>query len=350
MNYRLLGKSGLRVSEISLGTMTLGHNAWGWGATPEDSLEILKSYAEAGGNFIDTACNYQNGQSESIIGEFMKGDRDRYVVATKYTLRDHRYPDDPNNGGNHRKNLMRTVYDSLERLDTKYIDVLYLHMWDGTTGLEEVMKSLNSLVDSGKVNYIAISDTPAWVVARANTIAEFRGYEPFTAYQFPYSLISRDPENEIMPFSQQMDLAMTTWSTLGAGLLTGKYTRGTGAEGRLTEGKWGAPNVERLALARKVDEIADEIGVSSSQVAIRWAMQQKGVVIPIIGATKVAQMEENMHAADITLNDDQISQLNDVSNFKPGFPRSMIDSENVKNLIHGKTYAKLDDHRGSPYF
>lgn len=347
MKYRLFGKSGLRVSEIALGTMTIG-NAWGWGSEKEVALEILKKYSDLGGNFIDTACNYQDTQSEKIIGEFLKGDRDRYVVATKYTLHDHRYLQDPNAGGNHRKNLLRTVRDSLERLQTDYIDVLYLHVWDGTTGLYEIMRTLNDLVSSTKVNYIAISDTPAWIAARANTIAELRGWEPFSGFQFQYSLINREPEREIIPFCNQTDVAMTSWGTLGSGLLTGKYTRNESSSGRLNRNS--EIPAERLALAKEVDSIADELGVTSAQTAIRWVMQQGGVQIPIVGATSPNQLEDSLQATDIELTEESLKRLGSVVKFSDGFPVSMIKAPTVKSLIHGESYEKLEVHRQSPYF
>jgi aryl-alcohol dehydrogenase-like predicted oxidoreductase len=174
MKYKLLGQSGLRVSELSLGTMTFGED-WGWGSSKDVANQVFKKYTDASGNFIDTACNYTDGTSEKFIGEFIEGDRDRYVIATKYTLHDHRWKNDPNAGGNHRKNLIRTVKQSLKRLKTDYIDLLYLHMWDYTSSVLEVMKTLDELISSTKINYIGISDTPAWVVSRANTMAEIRG-------------------------------------------------------------------------------------------------------------------------------------------------------------------------------
>jgi aryl-alcohol dehydrogenase-like predicted oxidoreductase len=346
MKYKLLGKSGLRVSELCLGTMTTSiSNPWGWGQDREQSLSILKTYSEAGGNFIDTACNYQNGESEQLIGEFLEGDRDRYVIATKFTLREGDVKGDPNYGGNARKNLIRSVEQSLDRLKTDYLDVLYLHVWDETVDIEHVMKFLNDLVTSSKVNYIAISDTPAWIVSRMQTIAEQRGWYQFQAFQFPYSLGSRDPEREVMPMCRELDMAMTPWAVLGAGLFTGKYTRGEGSDGRLTEGKWGAPSEKGINMARTVDEVADEIGVSSATVALRWAMDQPGVVLPIVGATRPEQLTENIGATEVVLSDDQMNRLNDLAKFDRGFAYDFVHAPNVKNLIHGDTYELLQNHK-----
>ena len=172
MQYKLLGKSGLRVSELCLGTMTFGDD-WGWGAPKNESRKILDAFVDAGGNFIDTSNNYTNGTSEKFVGEFTKGDRDHFVIATKYTLSERRT--DPNFGGNHRKNMRRSVEGSLTRLGTEYIDLLWLHMWDGMTPVEEVMRALDDLVRAGKVLYVGISDTPAWVVSQANMLADLRG-------------------------------------------------------------------------------------------------------------------------------------------------------------------------------
>src|SRR4026209_1006798 len=196
MRYTLLGRSGLRVSEVALGTMTFGE-AWGWGASRDECHHIFDAYVEAGGNFVDTASNYTDGQSEEIVGELVATDRDRFVVATKYTLTSR--PEDPNAGGNQRKNLVRTFEASLRRLRTDYVDLLWLHMWDGMTPSEEVVRALDDLVGSRKVLDVGISDTPAWVVSRAVTLAEQRGWAPFVAVQARYSLPDRDLHRALPP-------------------------------------------------------------------------------------------------------------------------------------------------------
>ncbi|MFW9990842.1 MAG: aldo/keto reductase [Candidatus Odinarchaeota archaeon] len=346
MRYKLLGKSGLRVSEISLGTMTFG-TKWGWGADKEASKQILNTFTEAGGNFIDTSCNYTDGESESFIGEFIKGDRDRYVIATKYTLHDYRYKNDPNAGGNARKNLLRSLKGSLERLQTDYIDILYLHMWDYMTPVQEVMRTLDDLIGSTKVNYIGISDTPAWIVSRANTMAEIRGWNPFVVYQFPYSLVFRDAERETIPLCKKMDLAMATFDVLSAGLLTGKYTREGKAPGRLVQGKWGVPPERALAMAGEVDKIADEIGCPSSQVAISWVKGQKGLFVPILGATKEEQIEENLGGLDIKLTEEHYKRLDqklrEIYYFNYGFAKGWLMG--ARPVIYGDTYDLIDNHR-----
>ncbi|NDC42069.1 MAG: aldo/keto reductase, partial [Chitinophagia bacterium] len=204
MQYRLFGRSGLRVSEIALGTMTFGAE-WGFGADREESARMFDAYAQAGGNFIDTANRYTEGTSEQLVGEFIKSDRHHFVVATKYTLHDRK--NDPNFSGNHRKNLMRSVEASLKRLDTDFIDLLWVHAWDFFTPVDEILRGLNDLMSSGKVQYIGISDTPAWIVSRANTMAELRGWAGFVGLQVEYSLIQRTPERDLTPMAMEMGLA-----------------------------------------------------------------------------------------------------------------------------------------------
>ncbi len=219
MDYRLLGNSGLRVSELCLGTMTFGED-WGWGASKEESRRIFDCFVEAGGNFIDTSCNYTNGTSEKLVGEFTRGDRDHFVIATKYGLTERK--SDPNFGGNHRKNMRRSVEGSLRRLGTDYIDLLYLHMWDFTSPIEEVMRSFDDLVRSGKVLHIGFSDTPSWVVSSADMLAELRGWAPVLAFQGEYSLASRTPERDILPMVNALGLTFLAWGMLEGGELTGK--------------------------------------------------------------------------------------------------------------------------------
>ncbi len=338
MKYTTFGRTGLRVSEFALGGMTIG-NAWGWGTEKETASKIFNKFTDEGGNFIDTSCNYQDGQSEKLIGELVKGDRDNYVIATKFTLHDHLHKDDPNAGGNTRKNLMRSVKGSLERLQTDYIDILYLHVWEGSVNIAEIMHSLNILVENMKVNYIAISDTPAWVTATANTIATMKGWEPFTGYQFPYNLARRDAEREIIPMARDHNMAMLLWNVIGAGLFSGKYTRQDESKGRIASGIM--KNEEQLAIARKVDALADELGCTSSQLAYAWVLAQKGTMIPIVGATSVAQLEDNIGSLDIKLADEKVKQLQEVKEFDPGFPGDFMNAPNVKQLIYGNTFDKL---------
>ncbi len=220
MQYKLMGHTGLRVSELSLGTMTFGEE-WGWGADKATSQAIFDAYANAGGNFIDTANRYTEGTSEKFLGEFVASDRDHFVLATKYTLFDR--TGDPSFSGNHRKNMVRSIEASLKRLQTDHIDLFYLHAWDFTTPVEEVLRGIDDLVRSGKVLYAGISDTPAWVVSQMNTIADMRGWTRFNAYQLEYSLIQQTVEREMMPAAKGMDMAVTAWAALAGGALTGKY-------------------------------------------------------------------------------------------------------------------------------
>jgi len=206
MRYRLLGRTGLRVSELALGTMTFG-TEWGWGAEQGEAGKIFDAFAEAGGNFIDTANKYTDGSAERMVGEFVKADRERFVVATKYTLTTR--TDDPNASGNHRKNMVQSLDASLARLGTDYVDVYWAHIWDPLTPVEEMMRALDDMVRAGKVLYIGISDVPAWVVARANTYAEVRGWTPFSAVQVQYSLVERAVERDLIPMARHLDLAVT---------------------------------------------------------------------------------------------------------------------------------------------
>ena len=223
MRYKLLGKSGLRVSELCLGGMTFGQD-WGSmlpGASKEESKKMFEHFVEAGGNFIDTANVYQNGSSEKYIGEFIASEREKFVLATKYTISTN--PDDPNASGSHRKSLVQSVNASLKRLNSPYIDLLWVHFWDSMTPVEELMRSLDDLVRSEKILYIGISDAPAWFISQANTLAELRGWSPFVSIQIMYSLIERTPERELLPMAKALDIGVTAWSPLGGGILSGKY-------------------------------------------------------------------------------------------------------------------------------
>ena len=227
MRYKLLGKSGLRVSELCLGTMTFGDvwQDWGLATSNDESRKIFDGFAEAGGNFIDTANKYNEGKSESLLGEFIESDRDHFVVATKYTLSTRE--GDPNACGNHRKNMVRALEASLKRLKTDYIDLYWVHAWDFMTPVEEVMRGLDDMVRAGKVLYLGISDTPAWIVSQANTLAEVHGWSPFVGLQIEYSLAQRDPERDLLPMARAFDLAVTPWSPLAGGILSGKYAKRT---------------------------------------------------------------------------------------------------------------------------
>ena len=343
MRYKLLGKSGLRVSEICLGTMTFGED-WGWGAPKEESEKILRAFSDSGGNFIDTSINYTDGTSEKFLGEFLEGDRDRFVVATKYTLSTRK--SDPNAGGNHRKNMLRSLETSLKRLKTDYVDLYWLHMWDYTTPIEEVMRALDDVVRSGKVHYVGVSDTPAWVASRANTMAEANGWTPFVGLQVPYSLTRRDAERELLPMARSLDLAFCAWGPLAAGLLTGKYTGMSKEkpEGRLSRPDWGVSERGKK-IAAEVDRVASEAGCSSAQVALNWVRQQRGVVIPIVGATKPSQMKDNLGCLEFQLNQDQMKRLDEATKIDLGFPHEFLKDDEVRELIFGGTFPLIDNHR-----
>ncbi|BAY89381.1 aldo/keto reductase [Microchaete diplosiphon NIES-3275] len=317
MRYKLLGKSGLRVSELCLGTMTFGED-WGWGASKDESRQIFDTFVEAGGNFIDTANGYTDGSSEKIVGELIAKDRERFVVATKYSfpLRMNENQKNPNGSGNHRKNLIQSLEGSLKRLNTDYIDLLWLHAWDFTTPIEEVLRSLDDVVRQGKVLYIGISNAPAWIISQANTIAQYQGWTQFVALQVEYSLIQRTPERDLIPMAKALDLAVTPWSPLGGGVLTGKYNKPAqpgDEQGRLTNAALGSISERNLAIADVVSQVAQEIGQTPSQVALAWLHAQTGVIIPIIGARKLSQFQDNLAALDVTLSPAHLQRLNEVS-------------------------------------
>jgi aryl-alcohol dehydrogenase-like predicted oxidoreductase len=334
MRYTLLGRSGLRVSEVALGTMTFG-DAWGWGASAEESRRMFDVYVEAGGNFIDTACNYTDGQSEEILGELVEGDRERLVVATKYTLTSRR--EDPNAGGNHRKNLVQTLEASLRRLRTDYVDLLWLHMWDGMTPVEEVVRTLDDLVSSGKVLYVGISDTPAWVVSQAVTLAELRGWSRFLGLQGPYSLADRDVERELLPMARSLDLTFTSWGMLEGGALTGKYLRDSDEPKR-----YESVGPKANGIAEEVLAVAHELGATPAQVAIAWVRAQPWHIVPIVGARTEAQLRENLGALGVSLSAGQLERLEAASGFSTGFPRDFLESDHVRELIFGDTFELID--------
>ena len=336
MRYKLLGKSGLRVSELCLGTMTFGDD-WGWGAPKDESRKMFDAFAEAGGNFIDTANNYTNGTSEKFVGELTKADRDHFVLATKYTLNE--FATDPNFGGNHRKNLRRSVEGSLHRLDTDHIDLLWLHMWDGMTPIEEVMRALDDLVRAGEVLYVGISDTPAWIVSQANTLADLRGWSRFVAYQGEYSLASRAPERDILPMTQALDIAYLAWGILEGGEITGKYNAPS------EEPKRSRDTSERIkTIAAVLMELANETGQTPSQIAINWVRQRPYQMIPILGARTEKQLRDNLGCLDFQLTEEQIERLNQSSPIDLGFPHSFLGSEHVRGLIFGKTFSQILTH------
>jgi aryl-alcohol dehydrogenase-like predicted oxidoreductase len=341
MKYRLLGHSGLRVSEASLGTMTFGED-WGWGSAKDEAQKIYAAYREAGGNFIDTANVYTNGTSERFLGEFMQGHRESVVLATKYS---NAVPGrDPNAAGNHRKSMTQAVEASLKRLQTDYIDLYWMHIWDEVTPVEEVMRGLDDLVRAGKVLYVGISDAPAWWIAGANTLAQLRGWTAFVGLQIEYSLIERTVERELIPMARAFDVGVVAWSPLASGYLSGKYHGGAGkAEGRLAaEGmEQFLPEKQRAdRIITAVKSVAGQVGRSMAQVALAWLRHRAVPVIPIIGARKLAQLEDNLASFDVTLSPKQLEALDAASRVDLGFPQEFY----TKELVRALRYGGVGDH------
>jgi aryl-alcohol dehydrogenase-like predicted oxidoreductase len=335
MRYKLLGASGLRVSELALGTMTFGET-WGWGASKDECRKIFGAFAEAGGNFVDTANNYTDGTSEEYVGDLVAADREHFVVATKYTLSTRR--DDPNAGGNHRKNMVQALDASLRRLRTDYVDVLWLHMWDGLTPVEEILRAFDDLVRAGKVLYVGFSDTPAWVVSRAHAIATVRGWTPPVAVQLPLSLADRGAQRDLLPMAGELDLAVCAWGTLEGGTLTGKYF----ADDRRPRRYSSDPGETEQTLAREVMAVAEEAGCTPAQVAVNWVRQQPGRVIPILGARTEDQARDNLACLDHELTPEQLDRLTQAAPISLGFPHDFLASEHVTGLIFGETRPLID--------
>lgn len=348
MRYKLLGRTGLRVSEAALGSGTFG-TAWGWGADAKTCRAMFDAYAEAGGNFIDTASGYQDGEAETIISDFLKSERANFVVNTKYS-------GPPFKGaalaatGNSRKSMMQSLESSLRRLGTDYVDIFMVHFADGTTPMEEMLRGFEDLVSAGKVNYVGFSDFPAWRVARAATLAELTKL-PVAAIQIEYSLAERSPEREILPMAEGLGLGVTLWSVLGGGLLSGKY-RKPGAEGRLGKGG-GTVHQEqggqKSAILDAVEAVAKESGATTAQVAIAWARAWTGrlatSVIPIIGARTLEQLKDNLGALAVELTPEQVQRLADVSAVSLGFPHEMLGGEMIHRIGFAGQWDRMEPQR-----
>jgi aryl-alcohol dehydrogenase-like predicted oxidoreductase len=344
MRYRLLGGSGLRVSEISLGTMTFGEE-WGWGAAKSEARRIYDAYREAGGNFIDTANVYTMGTSEQFVGEFMRGHRQEMVVATKYT--NAQPGKDPNAGGNHRKSMMQAVETSLKRLGTDYIDLYWMHIWDGMTPVEEVMRAFDDLVRQGKVLYVGVSDAPAWWVAQANTLAALRGWSKFVGLQIEYSLLERTVERELIPMAKAFGLTVVAWSPLKGGVLTGKYQPAAGAGPLKASGEENArysTEMMRAFLPRQeqqnraveaVRKLSAQTGRSPAQVALAWLRYREVPVIPILGVRKMTQFEDNMASLTLELTSQQLDELDAATAVELGFPHEFFAMEMPRSLAFG---------------
>jgi aryl-alcohol dehydrogenase-like predicted oxidoreductase len=343
MNYQLLGRSGLRVSDLCLGTMTFGED-WGWGASKGEARRIYDAYRAAGGNFIDTANIYTGGTSETLVGEFIAGHREEVVLATKYTNTAAGFTGtnrDPNAGGNQRKNMVQAVEASLKRLGTDYIDLYWLHIWDALTPAEEVMRAFDDLVRAGKVLYIGISDAPAWVVAKSNTLAELRGWTQYVGLQIEYSLLERTVERELLPMAADFGLSVLAWSPLRNGVLSGKYlpeNAAAAADARMNAPMmkgFGTDDSSAETVVRETVAIANELGVPPAQVALAWLRTRGAAIIPIIGARKLAQFEDNLRSLNVVLSSVQRERLDRVSAVPLGFPHDFSKSEPVRAILYG---------------
>ncbi len=337
MKYRLLGNSGLRVAEMSLGTMTFGED-WGWGSPKDEARKIYDAYRAAGGNFIDTANMYTNGSSETLVGEFIQDHRQSVVLATKYTNANAGI--DPNAAGNHRKSMVQALEASLRRLKTDYIDLYWLHIWDKLTPVDEVMRAFDDLVSQGKVLYIGVSDAPAWWIAQANTLAELRGWSRFVGLQIEYSLIERTVERELVPMAKAFKLGLVAWSPLAGGLLSGKYhSGGSGAK----EGRYSTEMMKPVLrtgerpnrIVAALEKVSQQVGRSAAQVALAWLRYRDLPVIPIVGARRVSQLEDNLASLELNLTREQVSALDEASAIEMGFPHDFYEREMVKTVVYG---------------
>lgn len=344
-HYRLLGRSGLRVSPLALGTMTFGVES-GWGSDEAEAAKIFRRYAERGGNSIDTANFYAGGAAERLVGKLLGDQRPRFVIASKYSLS--LRPGDPNASGNHRKNMIQSVEDSLRRLATDYLDLLYLHVWDSRTPVEEILRAFDDLVCSGKVLYLGLSDSPAWQASRMQAIAELRGWSPLIALQIPYNLTERTVERELIPMAAEMGMGVLPWSPLAGGVLSGKYRRadlapsGTAvisasrqslnlASGRLSE--------RNLGIAEVLATVAVELQCSAAQAALAWTLINPAVTSPILGTRTLAQLDDNLGALQIRFSADQLARLDAASRVDLGFPHEFLRSAAMGPMFGGVTVA-----------
>lgn len=346
MKYQILGRSGLRVSEVCLGAMTFGEE-WNLGTNKKESRKVFDAFINAGGNFIDTANKYNEGTSESYLGEFMEGRRDEFVLATKFSM--NMNEKDPNAGGNHRKNLVQSIEASLKRLKTDYIDLYWLHMWDFTTPPEEVLRALDDLVCSGKILHIGASDTPAWIVSRSNTIAELRGWTQFTALQLKYNLLERSIEREFLEMAGELGIAVTAWAPLNYGILTGKYTlennKLTSSDNskRYNPDQGSFLDERKQKIIGKLKEIALRKEITMAQAALAWVRQKN--VLPIVGARTDEQLIENLGYLKILLSEIDMSELEEVSKIELGFPHDFLHRDGIRQRLFGETFQKFENLR-----
>ncbi|MEV6719100.1 aldo/keto reductase [Lentzea sp. NPDC051208] len=331
--YRLLGRSGLRISPLALGTATFG-NEWGWGSAPDDARRLFEIYVERGGNFIDTAASY--GGSEELLGELVHDRRESLVLATKYSTL--RTPGDPNSGGSHRKNLFASVENSLRRLGTDHVDLLYVHVWDVLTPFEEVLRGLDDLVRQGKVLYVGMSNTPAWEISRMQAVADLRGWSPLVALQIEYSLINRGAERDLIPMARNLGLGMSPYSPLGGGVLSGKYSAPEsepGSNRRSFNEGLGMVTSRTLGIADVVREVASEVDRTPAQVALAWNLRRPGVTAPVVGARTPEQLLGNLAALEVELTDEQTTRLDDVSAIDLGYPHDLLTGDHIRAVMSG---------------
>lgn len=346
MRYTLFGRTGLRVSELALGAMTLGSHESEPDAVRDTSGRIVDAYVEAGGNFLDTADIYAAGTSETVLGEVLGDRRDSLVLASKYTCATAR--GDANSAGNHRKNLVRSVEQSLGRLRTDRLDVLWVHARDNFTPVEEVMRALDDLVRTGKVLYVGVSDWPAWEIAQASTLAELRGWTAFAGSQLRYSLLERTPERELLPQARAFDQAVFAWSPLARGRLTGTHSV-DGTAPAAGDGRDSRDDTERRAYetVRAVVEIAEQGGWTPAQVALAWLRGRPGNIVPIIGASTEAQLTDNLACLDVELDADAVERLDTVSAVPLGFPHDFLREPGIRETVYGDRWADIEDRRST---
>jgi aryl-alcohol dehydrogenase-like predicted oxidoreductase len=334
-SYATLGRSGLRISPFTLGTMTFGEDH-GWGSSPEDSKSILAAYLDQGGNSIDTANIYTNGHAEAIVGDYFDGQsalRDRVVIGTKFFA--NLFENDPNGGGPGRKAIVQQLDNSLRRLRTDYVDIYWMHNFDPTTPVEETLRALDDLVSDGKIRYVGFSDVPAWATAEAATIARTRGWAPIIALQLEYNLLERTSEGELIPMAQAMGMGVMPWGPLRSGFLSGKYSSSTtGAVDTTRAQLVGAPSEADYAVIDVLNDVAREVGASAAAVALAWIQGRPGITSTLLGARRLDQLQANLAALDLTLTETQRATLDEVSKPSLNFP-----AENNRNLSRSLQFA-----------
>jgi len=327
--------------------MTFGKE-WGWGSEPEEAKRILDAYVDRGGNFIDTANGYTKGHSEVIIGEHLAHDRkkrDRVIIATKFTT--NLFMGDPNGGGSNRKAVIAQCEESLRRLRTDYIDLYWLHAWDRTTPVEETMRALDTLVEQGKVRYLGFSDTPAWKVAQAQTMALLRGWAPLIALQIEYSLLQRTVEGELLPMAQELGIGVTPWGPLRGGALSGKYKRADNGKHEAGRGARVTSFLDdrTFDLLDLLETIAKELGTTVPRAALAWVQGRPGVTSTIIGARTMQQLDDNLGALEVTLTLGHVTALDEATAPRLSFPSDMLAA--VPTIMYGGT--TINGQRSKPW-